>query len=176
MASPYTGQITAFAFPYAPAYWAACDGSTVPMNQYGALYSLIGSTFGGNGTTTIGLPNLGNASPCGTGTGPGLTQRTLGQSFGSATVTLDLTTMPAHNHTAEAAGYSSSITRSGLPTALSALTTSSGGQIYTDGTANAVMSANAASPSGNGTAHNNMQPFIGMNYCIALAGQYPEFD
>lgn len=176
MANPYLGQITAFAFPFAPRAWAACDGSTVPMNQYGALYALIGTMFGGNGSSTIGLPNLGNASPCGTGTGPGLTPRRLGQAFGEASVALDLTTMPAHVHGAEAAAASRTIVRTPIPTPVSALTSSNAGNIYGDGPANIVMAPNAVSPNGSGGAHNNMQPYIAMNYCIALLGEYPDFD
>lgn len=175
MADPYIGQITAFAFPYAPVYWAACDGSTVPMNQYGALFALIGMTFGGNGSTTIGLPNLGASTVCGTGQGPGLTSRNLGQSFGSATVTLDQTTMPAHAHAANASSYSLGLPRAAVPTALSALTNAAGISPYTDGAADVVMSPGAVSPNGGGAAHNNLQPYLAMNYCIALMGQYPYF-
>lgn len=175
MANPYLGQISVFAFPFVPRQWAGCFGGNAPINQYGALYSLIGTTFGGNGSTQFGLPDLGGLSVCGTGTGPGLSARNLGQSFGSATVTLDQTTMPAHVHDGQAGPFSRTAPPSGVPTALSSLTTAKGGDIYSDGGPDVVMSGSAVSPSGNGGAHNNMQPYLGMNYCIALFGEYPYF-
>lgn len=175
MANPYVGQITAYGFAFAPKAWAYCDGSNVPLNQYPALYALIGNTFGGSGYTQFGLPNLSGASPCGTGAGPGLTQRNLGQAFGTASVTLDQTTMPAHSHTPQAAPFSRTSPAVGTPTALSALTTSSGGDLYSDGPVGVTMAAGAVSPMGGGAAHNNMQPYLALNYCIALLGIYPEF-
>lgn len=176
MSNPYVGQISIFGFPFTPSYWAACDGSMMPVNQYAALYSLIGNTFGGSGPNQFGLPNLGNASPCGIGAAPGLTHRSLGQAFGTATVTLDVTTMPAHVHDAQAGPYSRTSPAVGIPTASSALTTASGADIYSDGAADVAMFAGAVSPTGGSTAHNNMQPYVAVNYCIALLGYYPQWD
>lgn len=176
MSDPYTGQVTAFAFPFAPIYWAFCDGSTMPMNQYGALFSLIGFTFGGDGVGKFGVPDLRGRSPCGDGLGTGLTQRQLGVAFGAETVTLDLTTIPQHNHTANASAFRPGGDRFSVPTALAGLTSASAGNPYTDGAADVVMSSMAVSPTGQGGPHNNMQPYITLNYCIATNGTYPEFD
>ena len=176
MSEPYTGQVTAFAFPFAPIYWAFCDGSNLPMNQYGALFSLIGFTFGGDGMSKFGVPNLGGTSPCGTGAGPGLSQRQLGAAFGTMQVTLDQTTMAPHSHNANAAAVSRATPRVPVPTALSALTPASAGTPYTQGPADSIMSGMAVSPAGQSGPHNNMQPYIVLNYCIATNGTYPEFD
>lgn len=175
MANPYIGQISIFGFPFAPVSWAYCDGTNVPINQYSSLYSLIGTAFGGNGTSQFGLPNMGGSSVCGTGQGPGLSNRSLGQSFGTATVTLDGNSMPSHTHTPNAVAPSRALPRTAVPTPLSGLTTGDGITPYTDGGANVAMASGAVSPNGSGAAHNNMQPYIGMNYCIALLGQYPYF-
>lgn len=175
MANPYVGQVSPFAFPYAPINWAFCDGSTVPLNQYTSLYALIGNVFGGDGRSTIGLPNLSGAAPCGTGQGANLTNRTLGQAFGTATVLLDQTTLPPHTHTAESVTGARGLTKTEAPTAASGLTVASNVSPYSDGGGNVNMSPNSVSLAGGNSAHNNQQPYIGVNYCIALMGQYPYF-
>lgn len=177
MAEPYTGQVSPFAFPFAPANWAYCNGGTVPLNQYSALFSLIGFSFGGDGRSSFGLPNLNGAAPCGSGQGPGLTNRQLGQSFGTAAVTLDQTTMAAHNHALTAVELGRGDDPISLPSLLTGLVDDAS-QVspYVGGAPNATMSANAIVANGGGGSHNNMQPFLTVNYCIALLGIYPEFD
>lgn len=177
MAEPYTGQVSPFAFPFAPANWAFCNGGTVPLNQYSALFSLIGFSFGGDGRSSFGLPNLNGAAPCGSGQGPGLTNRQLGQSFGTAAVTLDQTTMAPHNHgfTAVPVGRGAQATSVPLPTSGLAANGATAGP-YGNGSPNATMSPNAIVANGGGGSHNNMQPFLTVNYCIALLGMYPEFN
>jgi len=180
MADPYVGQVSPFAFPFAPINWAYCNGGTVPMNQYTALFSLIGTTFGGDGRSSIGLPNLNGAAPCGAGQGPSLSNRYLGQSFGVATVTIDHTTLPPHQHTASAigggrGGGGGSIGNVPLPTAGLAATPTAVSP-YASGSQNAYTSPSAISNNGGGGAHNNLQPYLTVNYCIALLGLYPEFN
>lgn len=175
MSEPYVGQISAFAFPFAPIYWAFCDGSTVPFNQNQVLFSLIGTTFGGDGFSKVGLPQLGGASPCSVGTGPGMTPRALGDSFGAKGVTIDMTTMPPHTHGGQALVAGRGATRTEGPKIASGITEALGVALYSDGAANTTMAANICTPSGGNGAHNNMQPYLALNYCIALRGEYPEF-
>lgn len=176
MADPFIGQITAFGFPYAPRFWAFCDGSTVPLKQYGTLYALIGNLFGGDGSSKIGLPNLNGASPCGTGQGPGLTNRLLAQSFGQATVLLDQTTMPTHTHNPSAVGLGRGGSPNSSPSATSGLAKANGAPLYNTGAPNGTMAQNAVNGVGGSQPHNNLQPFIAMNYSIALVGTFPEFN
>ena len=98
MSEPFIGDTVAVGFNFAPVNWHLCDGSLLPISQYQALYALIGTTYGGNGTTTFGLPDLRGRIPVGMGQGPGLSNYTIGQMAGSTTVTLNSTQMPAHNH------------------------------------------------------------------------------
>src|SRR4051812_1587744 len=102
MAEPYIGEIMMFAGNFAPRGWALCDGSLLSISQNTALFSILGTTFGGNGQTTFGLPDLRGRLPMHPGQGPGRTGRTLGESGGAETVTLNTTQMPAHTHTASA--------------------------------------------------------------------------
>jgi len=178
MADPYVGQVSPFAFPFAPINWAYCNGGTAPMNQYTALFALIGTTFGGDGRSTIGLPNLNGAAPCGSGQGPGLTNRNLGQSFGTATVTIDLTTMAAHTHGANAgtvSRFGGQVTNT--PTIDSSLASPGNIGMYATGSPDNTMAPGAISMlAAGGGAHNNLQPYLTVNYCIALVGLYPEFN
>lgn len=174
MAEPYVGQVSPFAFPYAPVNWAFCNGGTVPMNQYYALFALIGTTFGGNGSSTIGLPNLNGAAPCGSGQGPGLTSRTLGQSFGAAGVTLDITTLTLHTHDANVVDLGRDDPGS-TPTAAAGLASTAGVSAYAIGAPSVLMAPGAITSIGGGGAHNNRQPYVAVNYCIALMGLFPEF-
>lgn len=175
MSDPYVGQIMPVAFTYAPNNYAFCNGSILPINQYTALYSLIGTQFGGNGTTTFQLPALNGRMSCGTGQGPGLTARPQAQTFGTAAVTLDQTQMPAHIHVANAVAASRGAARSETPTATSALTTASGVTPYASGPVNGVMAPASTAPIGGSQPHNNLQPFLALNYVIALNGVYPTF-
>lgn len=175
MANPFIGQISMFGFPFAPAYWAFCDGSVLPVNQYSTLFSLIGTTFGGDGTRTVGLPNLVKSSPCGTGTGPGLSARYLGELFGTATVTLDENTMAPHNHAANANAFYRGADPVALPRVDAALYNSTDVEAYSDGVASTVMAQTVVTPAGLGQPHNNQQPYLALNFCIALQGEYPDF-
>ena len=175
MAEPFTGQIMPVAFTFAPNQYAFCNGAYLAINQFTALYSLLGIQFGGNGTTTFQLPALNGNMSCGTGQGPGLTPRSQGEAFGTATVMLDQTQMPAHIHVANAVAAPRGSVRSETPTSTSALTTASGVTPYASGPVNGVMAPTATAPVGGSQPHNNQQPFLALNYVIALNGIYPQF-
>jgi microcystin-dependent protein len=169
MSEPFVAEIRIFAGNFAPRSWAFCDGQLLPVAQNTALFSLIGTTYGGDGRSTTALPDLQGRAPMHPGRGPGLTSRRLGQRGGSETVTLTEAQMPNHNHTliaSEEDGDSSVPSGNYL---------GNGTMMYVPGsdTPNVNM-ANAALPSSGGSqAHNNMMPFLTMNFIIALVGLYP---
>ncbi len=171
MSEPFIAEIRIFAGNFAPRSWAFCNGQLLPIAQNTALFSLIGTTYGGDGRTTTALPNLQGKAPMHPGRGPGLTVRQLGQTGGSETVSLTEAQMPSHNHSllaANAPGTSFS------PTATSYLARSVGGNVYdsNDDSSNA-LNADTLHNTGGSQAHNNMQPFLAINYIIALQGLYP---
>jgi microcystin-dependent protein len=175
MAEPFVAEIRMWALNFAPRGWAFCDGQLLPIAQNTALFSLVGTTYGGDGRTTLGLPNLQVRAPVHPGHGPGLTSRRLGESGGVNTVQLDLQKMSQHTHTMQA---------SGLPAQLNAPDTdrgiarSSGGFAYqSNGTANLDnMAPEAVLAIGGTQPHNNRQPLQVLTFCIALVGVYPSRD
>ena len=172
MSEPFLAEIRIFAGNFAPRGWAFCNGQTLPIDQNTALFSLLGTIYGGDGRTTVGLPNLQGRSPMHPGRGPGLTSYRLGQIAGSETVTLNQAQMPSHTH--DTAGSISSFT--GLNPVRNAWGTSQAGDYYRKGDAggpNVNMHADALAKAGGNQAHNNNQPFLAMYYIIALQGLYP---
>ena len=135
---PYLGEVDLFAGNFAPRGWASCDGQILPINQNQSLYSILGTTYGGDGRTTFALPDLRGRTPIGPRQGPGLTNRLLGEKAGVENVTLTEAQMPSHNHT--------------LPEPYVSETTGN---------------------TGGGQPHDNMQPYLGLNYAIALVGTFP---
>lgn len=176
MSEPFTAEIRIFAGNFAPRGWASCDGQLLPISQNTALFSLIGTTYGGDGRTTTALPNLQGRAPMHPGRGPGLTSRRLGQRGGVETVTLTESQMPSHNHsvTADAnpGGFGGGGADSPDPVGRFLASTSASGQFYADGNSNVVQMAATTNTGGSGS-HVNMQPYLTMNYIIALAGLYP---
>ena len=173
MTECFVGEVQIFGFDFAPYQWALCNGATIPVQQNTVLFSLIGARYGGNGTTTFQLPNLCARATCSQGTGPGLTPRTIGEAFGEAGVVLTESTFPSHNHGVNVFSGGSG-TPSGTPTAGGAL--SNGIQVYApNSTPNTTLSPMALQPAGQSLAHENRQPFLALNFCIALAGEYPNF-
>ncbi len=170
MSEPFIAEIRIFAGNFAPRGWAFCDGQLLPVAQNTALFSLIGTTYGGDGRTTTQLPDLQGRTPMHPGRGPGLTDRRLGQRGGVDAVTLTEAQMPNHNHTARALSDPGDLFS---PTNRS-LARSQNGFAY-EATGGSLVPLNeAAMPSAGGSqAHNNMQPFLAMNYIIALVGLYP---
>lgn len=170
MSEPFVAEIRIFAGNFAPRGWAFCNGQLLPVSQNTALFSLIGTTYGGDGRSTTALPNLQGRAPMHPGRGPGLTSRRLGQRGGVETVTLTEAQMPNHNHSVMA-----SSTRAENPSPVDAnLARSERGQIYNNSATNLVNFAEQAIGSAGGSqSHNNMQPFLTLNYIIALVGLYP---
>jgi microcystin-dependent protein len=163
---------------FAPRGWATCDGQTLPISQNAALFSILGTTFGGNGTTTFALPDLRGRVPVHPGVGPGLSPYALGQSSGSETVTLLAGQMPAHNHLIGASNQAGTVND---PTnAIAALintgsvrtpaTTALG---YTTPPQTGTMAAAAVSATGGGQPHANIQPYLCVNFIIATQGVFP---
>lgn len=172
MSEPFIAEIRIFAGNFAPRGWAFCNGQLLPVSQNTALFSLIGTTYGGDGRTTTALPDLQGRAPMHPGRGPGLTSRRLGQKGGVETVTLSEAQMPNHNHALQAT------TENGEQGSLSsdvALARARGGTPYQSNTTTNVvdMDARALPNSGGSQAHNNLQPFLAMNFIIALVGLYP---
>lgn len=173
MSEPFLGEIRMFGGNFAPRGWAFCNGQLLPIAQNSALFSILGTTYGGDGQTTFALPDLRGRVPMHWGQGPGLTPRSLGESSGSENVTLLTTQMPAHTHLANA---SSDDANSTAPTnALWATAVDANSQQVSayGTTANTTMSPQAIGSAGGSQPHNNMQPFLCLSFIIALEGIYP---
>ena len=166
----FLGEIRMFAGNFAPTGWAFCQGQLLPIAQNQALFSLLGTTYGGNGTTTFALPDLRGRVPVGFGQGPGLSNRVIGEQFGSELVTLNINQMPSHNHTVNA------VTTEGnqnLPTNSLPANTKALDKEYSDANANTTMKATMVNPTGGSQPFGVSQPSLGVNFIIALQGIYP---
>ena len=166
----FLGEIRMFAGNFAPTGWAFCQGQLLPIAQNQALFALLGTTYGGNGTTTFALPDLRGRVPVGFGQGLGLSNKDLGQQFGSETVTLTTAQMPAHSHTVNA------VTTEGnqnLPTNSLPANTKTLDKEYSDANANTTMKATMVNPTGGNQPFGVTQPSLGVNFIIALQGIYP---
>ena len=170
MSDQFVAEIRIVPFNFAPRGWAFCDGQLLPIAQNTALFSLLGTYYGGNGSTDFALPNLQGRSPMQWGQGPGLSPRSIGESGGQASVTLSESEMPSHTHGLMAApGVATTGTPS--PSATSALATASAA-VYGQPTDPVAMASDAISTVG-GAAHENRQPFLTFYFVIALQGIYP---
>ena len=168
---PFVAEIRIFPFNFAPKGWAWCDGQLLPLSQNTALFSLLGTTYGGNGKSNFALPDLQGRAPMHPGQGPGLSLHDLGEIGGSQTVSLLESEIPAHSHTWNASTDDGDLK---APTALRSYARSIGGSAWAPGNSPlAQMAFQALPPAGGDQPHNNMQPFLGMNYCIALNGIFP---
>jgi len=172
MSDPFVAEIRIFAGNFAPRSWAFCDGQLLPIAQNTALFSLIGITYGGDGTTTMALPNLQGRAPMHPGRGPGLTSRRLGERLGVETVTLTEAQMPFHTHSMNADGSTGGPLGGGPNSSTPVDNFLSTSVKYSDSTVNQVAMSDV-SDSGGSQPHNNMQPFIAVNYIIALQGLFP---
>jgi len=175
MSDPFTGEIQIYGFNFAPYNWATCSGQLMPIQQNTALFSLLGTMFGGNGTSNYQLPNyIGNAA-CGQGSGPGLTPRTMGETFGSDSVTLLSTEMPFHSHGATIYNQPTTANRSGIPASGDAVITPENVQILAVGTTpNVNFPVQTIGSTGGGQPHQNQQPYLTLNFCICLSGVFPQ--
>ena len=157
-------------FNFAPRNYAFCNGQLLSIAQNTALFSLLGTTFGGNGQTTFALPNLQSRIPIHFGQGPGLTQRVLGESNGAENVTLTASGYPQHNHTLMATGNVGSFD---VPTGHLIARHTSTTPIYGDNASPVAMAANAIGVTGGSQGHPNIQPYLVLNFYIALTGIFP---
>lgn len=165
---PFLGEIRPAAFNFAPQNWALCQGQILAISQNTALFSLLGTTYGGNGTSTFALPNLQGNVAIGEGQGPGLPTYVLGETGGESAVTLLISNLPSHNHLVgdnnTASTDPSPVTHYPAKPLKSIYGTSSTG----------TMDPSAVIPDGGGIPHNNMQPYLSINYIIALSGVFPQ--
>jgi Microcystin-dependent protein len=177
MAEPFLGQIMLVGFTFAPRGWAFCSGQLLPIAQNTALFSLLGTTYGGNGQTTFALPDLRGRVAVGMGQGPGLPQIFLGEVSGETAHTLLVTEMPSHNHSVRAStNTANSANPNGNSLAVGQVTlqgTAETVSMYVNAAPNVSLNLQSELPAGGSQPHNNMQPYLGMNYVIALAGIFP---
>jgi microcystin-dependent protein len=171
MADPFVAEIRIFPFNFAPRGWAWCDGQLLPLSQNTALFSLLGTTYGGNGNSNFALPDLQGRAPMAPGQGPGLSLYDLGQQSGTETVSLLESEIPNHSHTLRVAPDEGDLD---TPTPNRAFARSSGGFAYTANASGLVsMSNQMLAPAGGDAPHNNLQPYLTFYFCIALQGVYP---
>jgi microcystin-dependent protein len=162
MSTPYLGEIRVFAFSFAPTGWLPCSGQTLAISQYAALFAILGTTYGGNGTSTFQLPNLQGRMPVHFGNG-----FLLGQVGGEATHTLITSEMPQHTHQVYA---SSTLANVGVPTGNLWAT---GNAAYNPGPTNTFMNPACIPNAGGSQPHDNMSPYLVLNFCIAISGIFP---
>jgi len=169
----FIGEIRMFGGNFAPRGWALCDGQLLSISQNSALFSILGTTYGGDGRTTFGLPDLRGRAPVHAGTGPGLTPRRLGEKGGAETVVLSLAQLPAHNHTVQL-NADSTVATSHRPQDKLPARNAAGTPQYGEN-ANSALNGAAVSigNAGGGQAHQNMQPYNTVNYIICLVGVFP---
>jgi microcystin-dependent protein len=170
MADPFVAEIRIFPFNFAPRGWAWCDGQLLPLSQNTALFSLLGTTYGGNGKSNFALPDLQGRAPMHPGQGPGLSLHDLGETGGSETVTLLESEIPSHSHAL--------MTRNDpgedrLVNPTEAIARSTGGQLFAAPGAIVSMSDQTLPPAGGDQPHNNLQPYLTFYFCIALQGVFP---
>ena len=172
MADPFVAEIRIFPFNFAPKGWAFCDGQILPISQNTALFSLLGTTYGGDGKSNFALPDMQGNAPMHPGQGPGLSLHDLGETGGSETVSLLQSEIPGHNHTMRANNNDG---LSPLPSNNVAAGPGADRDLfwYKDGLPNTTMNPNASGISGGDQPHNNLMPYLTLNYCIALQGVYP---
>jgi microcystin-dependent protein len=171
MSDPFVAEIRIFPFNFAPTGWAFCNGQLLPISQNTALFSLLGTTYGGDGKSTFALPNLQGNAPMFWGQGSGLSLYDLGQIGGSETVTLLQSEMPAHAHQASGGSGNGPTSPAGATWGQGAGRTPP--PVYVNGSPNVTMSPLAAAPAGGSLPHNNMQPYLTLNFCIAMQGVFP---
>jgi microcystin-dependent protein len=169
MADPFVAEIRIFPFNFAPRGWAWCDGQLLPLSQNTALFSLLGTTYGGNGKSNFALPDLQGRAPMHPGQGPGLSLHDLGETGGSETVTLLESEIPGHAHTLRASQDDADLA---IPTPARTLAKASA-NLYLAGAPNVSMSDQALPPAGGDQPHNNLQPYLTFYFAIALQGVFP---
>ena len=167
-ADPFIAEIFMFGGNFAPRNFALCDGQLLPIIQNQALFALVGTTYGGDGRTTFGLPDLRGRVPIHAGSGPGLTPRNLGLKSGQENVTLTANQMPSHTHAIQAFTGEGD---SNIPTNAALAKSGTGG--YHTGAPDTNMSANSIQATGGNQSHTNIQPYLAVNFIVALVGLFP---
>jgi microcystin-dependent protein len=167
---PFVAEIRIFPFNFAPKGWAFCDGQILPISQNTALFSLLGTTYGGDGKSNFALPDMQGNAPMHPGQGPGLSLHDLGETGGSDTVSLLQSEMPAHAHALRADVVDAADTN--VPSTAAAYAQSTGGTLYQPAQ-NSTLADEALAPSGGDQPHNNLQPYLTLNFNIALQGVFP---
>ncbi len=171
MSSPFVAEIRMFAGNFAPTGWAECNGQLLPISQNTALFSLLGTFYGGDGTSTFALPNLQGSTAIEQGPGAGLSERFLGESGGSETVTLLQSEMPFHNHVVQGNFNLGDLF---TPSPTTALANSDPGSAYSSASANLqLMNPQATTPACSSVPHNNKQPYLTVLFWIAMQGVFP---
>jgi microcystin-dependent protein len=176
MSDPFTGEIRCFGFQFAPINWAFCNGQTMSIAQSDVLFAIIGTTYGGDGQTTFMLPNLQGNVPMHWGNGVGGFNTVIGQTMGTTNVTLTIGETPTHTHTitAQEVGTGGGSERIAKPNSNAWLSDSTPGSIWSaTPNVNTPFSPNVLSPVGGSQPHENMQPYLAVNFCICLAGDFP---
>lgn len=169
MSNPFVGEIRLFGGNFAPVGWALCQGQTMSIAENDVLFNLIGTTYGGNGSTTFNLPNLASRVPVHQGSGPGLSSYVMGEQTGVESVTLTLNQIPVHNHTVNAnAGGASGANPSGM-----VLASGSAGPPWFASAQAVSLAASALGMDGGNQPHDNMIPFLTINFIISLFGIFP---
>lgn len=171
MADPFVAEIRIFPFNFAPRGWAWCNGQLLPLAQNTALFSLLGTTYGGNGKTTFALPDLQGRAPMHPGQGPGLSLHDLGETGGAETVTLLESEMPNHTHAVMT--FPNTPGNVKIPSPSVALARSSGGNAYAPAANLTMMAPETLAPAGGDQPHNNLMPYLTFYFCIALQGVFP---
>ncbi len=169
MSEPFLGEIRVFGFSFAPTGWAVCAGQLLSISQHTALFSILGTQYGGDGRTNFALPDLRGSVPLHVGQGPGLSPRSIGETGGAETVTLSAPQLPTHAH---ASACNDGTGTSYVPTGGVWAMDAGGANEYSPSGA-AALAAGALSPAGGNATHDNLQPFLAVNYCIALNGVFP---
>jgi len=183
MAEPFLGQVEIFAFNFPPKGWTTCSGQQLSIQQNTALFSLLGTTYGGNGQTTFGLPDLRGRVSIGWGQGPGLSNYDLGQITGAESHTLITTEMAAHNHLLNVNTSTAATSNVDVPSTSVVLGQTAGKQsgvanpfalnLYASGAPSVTLDPHSIGMSGGSQPHNNLMPYLAINFCISLVGIFP---
>lgn len=175
MPEPFIGMIILYGCNFNPRGWALCAGQILPISQNTALFSLLGVTYGGNGTTSFALPDLRGRAPISQGQGPGLSNYLIGQTLGSENISLLTAQLPQHNHGFKVANSSASVS---MPTNNASIANftdinADRGQLYNSLVPSTALNSTSVGATGGNLPHNNMQPYLVMNFCIATQGIFP---
>jgi len=170
MVEPFLAEIRIFGFNFPPTGWAFCNGQLMPISQNTALFALLGTIYGGDGKSTFALPDLRSSAPMHEGQGLGLSYRNQGEVGGSQTVTLLQSEMPVHTHTVNASSTPANV---GTPTPTVHIARSKGQTAYAPPNNLTPMAVQTIAPTGGDFPHNNLMPYLAMNFCIALQGVFP---